>query len=64
MLAMLTSLNQQTVPHGEVLARDLGGEEQGITKTVFKGIGHVLFWEERETFNRLVTSLIEKAEAM
>ena len=27
-------------------------------------LGHVLCWEEREKFKELITSLIEKAEAM
>lgn len=52
--------NMITVPHGHILARDLGGEEQGITETIFEGRGHVLLWEEREEFNRLVSTLVEK----
>ena len=55
--------NMITVPHAHVLAHDLGGEEQGITKTIFEGQGHVLFWEEREEFNRLVSTLIEKTSS-
>ena len=56
--------NMITVPHAHVLTHDLGGEELGITTTIFEGRGHVLFWEEREEFKRLVTALIEKTEAM
>ena len=56
--------NMITVPHAYVLTHDLGGEELGITTTIFEGRGHVLFWEEREEFKRLVSALIEKTEAM
>lgn len=56
--------NMITVPHAEVLAQELGGEEQGITKTIFQGRGHVLMWEEREEFKKLITALIEKTENM
>lgn len=53
-----------THPHAEVLVRELGGEEQGITKYIFEGRGHVLMLEERKEFARLIAALIEKTEAM
>ena len=56
--------NMITVPHAHVLTHDLGGEELGITTTIFERRGHVLFWEEREEFKRLVTALVEKTQAM
>lgn len=53
-----------TYPHAEVLVRELGGEEQGVTKYIFEGRGHVLMLEERKEFARLIAALIEKTEAM
>lgn len=50
-----------TVPHAESLAKELG-EEGGVTKRIFQGRGHVLMWEEREEFRRLISLLIDKAE--
>lgn len=55
--------NMITVPHAEVLAKELG-EDEGVTKTIFQGRGHVLMWEEREEFRRLLSGLIEKTENM
>lgn len=52
--------NMITVPHAEVLAKELTGEGQEVKKTIFKGRGHVLFWEEREEFRKLITALIDK----
>ncbi len=52
-----------TVPHAEVLAQELG-EEGGVTKRIFQGRGHVLMWEEREEFRRLISALIDKAKNM
>ena len=56
--------NMITVPHAEVLAGELGGEQGGIKKTIFEGRGHVLAWEEREEFKRLISGLIEKTESL
>lgn len=52
-----------TVPHAEVLAKELG-EGGGVTKRIFQGRGHVLMWEEREEFRKLVSTLIDKTEKM
>lgn len=53
-----------TFPHGEVLLRELGGEEQGVTRSFWEGLGHVIPLEKRKEFNQLVESLIEKTRAM
>ena len=49
-----------TVPHAEVLAKELTGEGQEVKKTIFEGRGHVLFWEEREDFRKLIIALIDQ----
>ena len=51
-----------TFPHGEVLLKDLGGEEGGVTKVFFDDQGHVIPIEQRKTFNALVEKLIEKVK--
>ena len=56
--------NMITVPHAEILAKGLDGDEGGVSKTIFEGRGHVLIWEEREEFKRLISALIEKTEGM
>ena len=56
--------NMITVPHADVLVEELGREKQGVTKTIFQGRGHVLMWEEREEFKRLISALIEKTKNM
>lgn len=52
-----------SVPHADVLSKELG-EEGGVTKRIFQGRGHVLMWEEREEFRRLISALIDKAESI
>ena len=56
--------NMITAAHAEMLVRDLGGEERGVTRIIFPGRGHVLPMEEREEFARLIVAMIEKTEAM
>ena len=56
--------NMLTVPHGRILAEELGGEESGVTKVIFEGKGHVLMMEEKQEFDRLITQIIEKTETM
>lgn len=46
--------------HAEVLRRELGGVERGIRFESFEGRGHVLVWEERDAFNRLVEEVVDK----
>lgn len=58
-----------TAPHGEVLARELnaGAEEKagrGVKLTMFQGNGHVLPWEKREEFTRLIEELVRDTEAL
>ena len=56
--------NLITVPHGEVLAKELGGEEMGVTKRIFEGRGHYVPIEERAEFRKLIEGIVEKTEAM
>ena len=56
--------NLITVPHGEVLAQELGGEEMGVTKRIFEGRGHYLPLEERVELRKLIEGIVEKTEAM
>ena len=56
--------NLITVPHGEVLVQELGGEEKGVTKRIFEGRGHYLPLEERVELRKLIEGIIEKTEAM
>ena len=49
-----------TFPHGEVVLKDLGGEESGVTKAFYKGKGHHLPAEERWDFDRRVEEMVEK----
>ena len=56
--------NLITVPHGEVLAQELGGEKMGVTKRIFEGRGHYLPLEERVEFRKLIEGIVEKTEAM
>lgn len=56
--------NMITVPHAEILVKELGGEDSGVKKTIFQGRGHVLPVEERAEIARLITDIIEKTDAM
>ena len=49
-----------TVPHGEILAAELGGVEAGVTITIMEDMGHVIMMEKRAEFKRLIEALIEK----
>ncbi|KAL9053644.1 MAG: hypothetical protein Q9206_003856 [Seirophora lacunosa] len=51
-------------PHGETLARELGGEEKGVTKIIVEGRGHVLHYEERAMYQEFLESMVEKAEKL
>ncbi|KAI9874266.1 MAG: hypothetical protein M1830_009943 [Pleopsidium flavum] len=53
-----------TVPHAEVLVREMGGEERGVTRIVIRGRGHVLPMEERKEFMRLVEDMVDKTEKL
>ncbi len=51
-----------TLPHGEVLCDELGGEERGITKIIVQGRGHALPMEWRREFTRLIGGFVEKTQ--
>ena len=53
-----------TVPHGEVLVMELGGEERGITRMFFDDASHALIWEKQAEVNSAISRLIDKTEAM
>ena len=53
--------NMITVPHGEVLARELG-EEEGVTKIIVEGRGHVLHFEEEKLYQEVLEKMVEKTE--
>lgn len=50
--------------HGEMLLKDLGGEERGVTKYFVEGLGHVAPVEIRKEFNALIEGRIAKTSAM
>ncbi|KAL8814323.1 MAG: hypothetical protein Q9223_006436, partial [Gallowayella weberi] len=50
-----------SVPHGETLARELG-EEEGVTKIIVQGRGHVLHVEEKIFYNETLQRMVEKTE--
>ena len=56
--------NLITIPHSEILYNGLGGQDAGITKTIFEGRGHYLPYEERKEFKRLMEAFIAKTEAL
>jgi len=53
-----------TFYHGELLLKDLGGEERGVTKHFFDGLGHVLPAEKRVVFQDLIERMVEKVEGL
>ena len=53
-----------TVPHGEVLCKELGGEERGVTKVIVQGKGHVLPMEWRKDLTKLISGFVERTEKM
>ena len=61
MKSMLT-LQAVNFIHGEMLLRELGGEESGVTKSFHEGIGHVAPFEMRKEFNKIIADNIEKSE--
>ncbi|KAI9816458.1 MAG: hypothetical protein M1827_001590 [Pycnora praestabilis] len=53
-----------TVPHAEVLVKDLGGEDAGVTRLIFDGRGHVLPVEQRKEFASLIEAFVKKTEGL
>ncbi|KAL8998508.1 MAG: hypothetical protein Q9169_002451 [Polycauliona sp. 2 TL-2023] len=52
-----------TVPHGEILAKELG-EDRGVTKILVEGRGHVLHYEEEKLYREILEKMIEKTESL
>ena len=50
--------------HAEMMLRELGGEESGVTKSFHEGLGHVAPFELRQEFKRIIADRIEKTEGM
>lgn len=53
-----------TFPHAEMLLKELGGEEAGVTKKFFQGQGHVIPIEKRKEFNQLIEDMVEKSRSL
>ena len=51
-----------TVAHGEVLCKELGGEERGVTKVIVQNRGHGLPMEWRREFTKLIGGFVEKTQ--
>ena len=49
-------------PHGELLFKELGGVEKGVTMVVAEGKAHGLAMEWRRDLTRVIASFVEKAE--
>lgn len=49
-------------PHAELLLKELGGEESGITKYHLPKVGHVGPFEMRKEFNEIIGKMVEKTE--
>ncbi|KAL8936252.1 MAG: hypothetical protein Q9216_005032 [Gyalolechia sp. 2 TL-2023] len=52
-----------TVPQGLTLAKELGDDE-GVTKIIVDGRGHVLHIEERDMYIKALESIVEKTDEM
>ena len=50
--------------HGEMLLRELGGEESGVTKVFPEGVGHVAPFEMRKEFKRIIAERVEVTARM
>ena len=53
-----------TLPHGEILCKELGGEERGVTKVIVEGKGHGLPMEWRRELTKLIGGFIEKTQKL
>lgn len=49
-----------TQPHGELLVKELGGEENGVTRCMVEGKGHGLPMEWRRELTKLIAGFVEK----
>lgn len=50
--------------HAEMLLRELGGEESGVTKSFHPDIGHIAPYQMRKEFHDIIASRIEKTGAI
>lgn len=50
--------------HGEMLLRELGGKESGVTVSFHERLGHVAPFELRKQFNALIADRIDKTEGL
>ena len=50
--------------HGEMMLRELGGEESGVTKSFPKDVGHVAPYQLRKQFKEIIADRIQKTEAL
>jgi hypothetical protein len=50
--------------HAEMLLRELGGEEGGVTKSFHEGLGHVGPIEIRHEFANIIADRVEKTERL
>lgn len=50
--------------HAEMLLRELGGEESGVTKSFHESVGHVIPFEVRHEFKRILASRIDETESL
>ncbi|KAK4693650.1 hypothetical protein P7C71_g3790, partial [Lecanoromycetidae sp. Uapishka_2] len=53
-----------TTPHGEVLCKELGGEQKGVTWVIVEGRGHSLPMEWRRELTKLIGGFIEKTQGL
>lgn len=59
-----TGDNMINFVHAEMLLRELGGEESGVTKSFHQGMGHVGPFEIRNEFKRIIEERIRRTESM
>jgi hypothetical protein len=50
--------------HGQMLLKELGGEEGGVTKVFRTNCGHVAPFELRKEFKQFIADMVEKTESM
>ena len=53
-----------TVPHGELLVKELGGEEEGVRRCMVEGKGHGLPMEWRRDLTKLIAGFVEDVEKL
>lgn len=49
-----------TQPHGELLVKELGGEEKGVTRCMAEGKGHGLPMEWRRDLTKVIARFVEE----